>query len=122
MLWALIAFFVNLIVLTLILHVIGLRVVGGERAKISKAFTIAFLGAFVYFVLTILFIFVPLSLSWEYAFVFRTFLSFVIWFVLIKSLYKTRLTGAIAVAVLVLIMVLLELVVKDFLVTLKLLV
>lgn len=117
----LIAFFVNLIVLALILYVAGLTVVGGERAKISRAFSIAFLGAFVNFALNVFFILLPLplSLSWEYAFIFRVILSFIIWLSLIKNFYRTSWLGALAVATLVLVMVVLELVLRDFLLSLK---
>jgi len=117
----LIAFFVNLIVLALILYVAGLTVVGGERAKISRAFSIAFLGAFVNFALNVFFILLPspLSLSWEHAFIFRVILSFIIWLSLIKNFYRTSWLGALAVATLVLVMVVLELVLRDFLLSLK---
>jgi len=117
----LLVFFVNLIVLTLILHFVGLAVVGEERTKISRAFAIAFFGAFVNFVLTLLFILLPISVvfSWEYTLVFRVFLSIVVLLALIRSFYKTRWLGAIAVVVLVLVMLVLELLVKDFLLSLK---
>lgn len=117
----LMVFFVNLIVLILILHFVGLAVVGGEKTKISRAFAIAFLGAFVNFVLTLLFILLPISVvfSWEYTLIFRVFLSIVVLLALIRSFYKTRWLGAIAVAVLVLVMLVLELFVKDFLLSLK---
>lgn len=112
----LIAFFVNLIVLTVILYVAGLVVVGGERAKFSRAFTVAFLGTVVNFVLNLFFLLLPGSSSWEYALsVFRRFLFFIVWLSLIKNFYKTGWLGAFAVAILALIiMIVLEILLMPF--------
>jgi len=98
----LIAFVISLIVLTLVLYVAGLVVVGGDRAKLSSAFAIALLGVFVDFALQMALtpLLLPLSISWEYIFIFRVFLSFIVWLSLIKNFYKTGWLGALAVAIL----------------------
>jgi len=114
----LIAFFVNLIVLTLTLYVAGLVMVGEERTKLSRAFKISFLGTLINSVLNLFFILLPVSLSWEYALsVFRRFLFFIVWLSLIKNFYRTGWLGAFAVAILALvIMIVLELLLIPFLI------
>jgi len=116
----LIAFVISLIVLTIILYVAGLVVVGGDRAKLSSAFAITLLGTFVSFVLNMVFtLLLPVSLSWEYVFIFRAFLSLIVWLSLIKNFYKTGWLGALAVAILtVIIMIVLELLLASLLIAL----
>jgi len=120
--WRTIIFIVvNLIILTIILYIAGLVVVGGDRAKLSSAFAIALLGTFISFALNMAFtlVLIPLSLSWEYVFIFRVFLSLIVWLSLIKSFYKTGWLGALAVAILaVIIAVVLELLLASVLVAL----
>lgn len=119
---SLIVFIVNLIVLTLILYVAGLAVVGGERAKLSNAFAIAFLGTLINFVLALFFnlLALPIVLSLEYMLIFRLLLSFIVWLSLIKNFYKTGWLGALAVAILTgIIMIVLELLLTSFLLALQ---
>ena len=113
----LISFIVNLIVLTFVLFVGGLVVVGRQRAKLSSAFAIALIGAFVNFVLGVFFIVLPVVLVWEYLLVFRVLLSLIVWLSLIKNFYRTGWLGALMVAILTaIIMVVLELLLKSLLV------
>ncbi|MEM3704166.1 MAG: hypothetical protein QXX79_07115 [Candidatus Bathyarchaeia archaeon] len=82
-------FFVELLILTVVLYLAGQIVVGGKRALFSDAFIIALLGT----VLTTLFIaFVPYSLI-------AILLSVFVWLLLIKRLYETGWLGAIAVGI-----------------------
>jgi len=86
---ALVLFFVELLVLTIVLYLAGLIVVGKKRALISDAFTIALLGT----VLSTLFvIFLP---NW-----IAILLIIIVWLILIKRLYETGWLGAIAVGIL----------------------
>jgi len=86
---ALVLFFVELLVLTVVLYLAGLIVVGRKRALISDAFIIALLGT----VLSTLFvIFLP---NW-----IAVILIVIVWLVLIKRLYETGWLGAIAVGIL----------------------
>ena len=108
----LISFVISLILLTLVLYVAGLVVVGGERARLSNAFSIALLGVFVDFALDIVFrlLLLPLSIPFEYLLIFRAFLTLLVWLSLIKNFYRTGWLGALAVAILaVIIAVVLEL-------------
>ena len=89
----LIFFLVQLLVLTGVLYFAGLIVVGGKRARLMDAFLISFLGTVLstVFVLFIPYLFIALILS-----VF-------VWLLLIKRFYETGWLGAIAVGLLAMI-------------------
>jgi hypothetical protein len=116
---------IHLFVLTLILYMAGALVLGGSKAKLSRAFAIALIGELVIFVLNLAFLFfVPLyvSLAIEYVLVLRLLLSIIVWLALIKSFYKTGWLGALAVAILaVIIMLVLEILLTSLLIALKIL-
>jgi hypothetical protein len=91
--FGIVLFFVELLVLAVVLYIAGRIVVGGKRALFSDAFIIALLGtilsgAFV--------VFIPYSLL-------ALLLSVFVWLLLIKRLYETGWLGAIAVGILALI-------------------
>jgi hypothetical protein len=87
--FALVLFFVELLVLTIVLYLAGLIVVGRKRALISDAFIIALLGT----LLSTLF--VILLPNW-----IAILLIVIVWLILIKRLYETGWLGAIAVGIL----------------------
>jgi hypothetical protein len=90
LLFLLVLFFIELLVLAVFLHFAGLMVVGGRRARFSDALVISLLGN----VLAMLFFaFIPYYLI-------ASFLSIVTWLLLIKNLYETGWLGAIAVGIL----------------------
>jgi len=83
-------FFINLLVLTVVLYLAGLVVVGKKRALLTDAFIISLLGT----VLSTLFLmFIPYRLI-------RLFLFIFVWLFLIKRFYETGWLRAIAVAIL----------------------
>jgi len=88
--FAVAAFIVNLIVMTIVFYIAGIVVVGKQRALLSDAFVISLLGNFVgaLFVL-----FIPWHLL-------GLILSLIIWLLLIKHYYETGWLGALAVAIL----------------------
>jgi len=86
----LVLFLVNLLILAVIIYLSGLVVVGKKRALLSDAFIISLLGT----VLSILFfMFLPYRLL-------ALILSIIVWLLLIKRLYETGWLGAIAVGIL----------------------
>jgi len=86
----LVLFLVNLLILAVVLYLAGLVVVGKKRALLSDAFIISLLGT----VLSILFfMFLPYRLL-------ALILSIIVWLLLIKRLYETGWLGAIAVGIL----------------------
>ena len=86
----LVLFLVNLLILAVVLYLAGLVVVGKKRALLSDAFIISLLGT----VLSILFfMFLPYRLL-------ALMLSIIVWLLLIKRLYETGWLGAIAVGIL----------------------
>jgi len=91
--FAVVAFIVNLIVMTIVFYIAGIVVVGKQRALLSDAFVISLLGTFVgaLFVL-----FIPWHLL-------GLILSLIIWLLLIKHYYETGWLGALAVAILAII-------------------
>ena len=91
--FAVVAFIVNLIVMTIVFYIAGIVVVGKQRALLSDAFVISLLGTFVgaLFVL-----FIPWHLL-------GLLLSLIIWLLLIKHYYETGWLGALAVAILAII-------------------
>lgn len=90
-LFPLIFFLVQLLVLSGVLYLAGLIVVGGRRARFRDAFLISFLGTILS---TVFFLFIPY---------FSLILSIFVWLLLIKSLYETGWLGAIAVGLLAMI-------------------
>jgi len=106
--FALAAFIVNLIIMTIVFYVAGIVVVGKQRALLSDAFVISLLGTFVgaLFVL-----FIPWHLL-------GLLLSLIIWLLLIKHYYETGWLGALAVAILAVIIYVVVLFVLAFLLAL----
>jgi hypothetical protein len=90
LIFSLALFFVNLVVLAVVLYLAGLVVVGGKRALLTDAFIISLLGTVLS---TIFFLFIPYGLI-------ALLLSIFTWLILIKRLYKTGWLGAIAVGIL----------------------
>jgi len=93
LIFALVLFLVNLLVLAVVLHLAGLIVVGGRRARLSDAFLISLLGTVLS---TVFFMFIPYRLL-------ALFLSIVIWLLLIKRFYETDWLRTIAVGILAII-------------------
>jgi hypothetical protein len=83
-------FFVDLLVLAVVLYLAGLIVVGRKRALLADAFLISLLGTFLS---TLFFMFVSYRLV-------ALALSVIVWLLLIKHLYETGWLGAIAVSIL----------------------
>jgi hypothetical protein len=90
LIFAIVWFFVNLLVLAVVLYLAGLIVVGGKRALFSDAFIISILGTVLS---TVFFLFIPYNLL-------ALFLSVFVWLLLIKRLYETRWFNAIAIGIL----------------------
>ncbi|MCL6579149.1 MAG: hypothetical protein K6T73_07155 [Candidatus Bathyarchaeota archaeon] len=93
LLFPLIFFLVQLLILSGVLYLAGLIVVGGRRARFRDAFLISFLGTILS---TVFFLFIPYQLI-------PLILSIFVWLFLIKSLYETGWLGAIAVGLLAMI-------------------
>ncbi|MEM3727804.1 MAG: hypothetical protein QXF75_01220 [Candidatus Bathyarchaeia archaeon] len=91
-LFALIWFFVELLVLTIVLYIAGLIVVGKRRALFSDAFIISLLGTVLSTVFAVL---LP---GW-----IALLISIFVWLLLIKRFYETGWLGALAVGILVVI-------------------
>lgn len=91
--FSLVLFLANLLVLAVVLYLAGLIVVGKKQALLTDAFIISFLGT----VLSTLFLmFIPNS--W-----IALVLSIVVWLLLIKQFYETGWLGATAVGILAII-------------------
>lgn len=91
--FGIVVFFVELLVLAVVLHIAGRIVVGGKRSLFSEAFIISLLGTILSGVFMV---FIPYSLL-------ALLLSVFVWLILIKRLYETGWLGAIAVGILALI-------------------
>jgi hypothetical protein len=91
--FGIVLFFVELLVLAVVLYIAGRIVVGGKRALFSDAFIIALLGTILS---SIFMVFIPYSLL-------ALLLSIFVWLLLIKRLYETGWLGAIAVGILAII-------------------
>lgn len=99
-----ISFIVHLVVLTFVIYVAGRIVLGGEKAKFSRAFAIVLVAEVIIFVLN--FVLSPLILYaglMSYASIINILVSIIAWLALIKSLYVTGWLGAIVVAILAII-------------------
>jgi len=93
LIFSLTLFFVNLLVLAIVLYLAGLVVVGGKRALLSDAFIISLLGTILS---TLFFMFIPYRLL-------ALTLCMIVWLLLIKRLYETGWFGAMAVGILAII-------------------
>jgi len=90
LIFSLTLFFVNLLVLAIVLYLAGLVVVGRKQALLSDAFIISLLGTALS---TVFFMFIPYRLV-------ALLLSIIVWLLLIKRLYETGWLRAIAVGIL----------------------
>jgi len=90
LIFSLTLFFVNLLVLAIVLYLTGLVVVGRKLALLSDAFIISLLGTALS---TVFFMFIPYRLV-------ALLLSIIAWLLLIKRLYETGWLRAIAVGIL----------------------
>jgi len=86
-------FFVNLLILTIVLYLAGLVIVGKKRALLSDAFMISLVGTVLS---TVFFMFIPYRLI-------ALLLGIITWLLLIKRLYETGWIGAIGVGILAII-------------------
>ena len=104
LLFPLVLFLVNLLVLAVLLYLAGLVVVGKKRSLLTDAFIISFLGSVLS---TVFFMFLPYHLV---ALLFST----LAWLLLIKRLFKIGWFGAVAVGVLSIIVFLAVVIVISF--------
>jgi hypothetical protein len=93
LIFSLTLFFVNLLVLAIVLYLAGLVVVGKKRALLTDAFIISLLGTVLS---TVFFMFIPYRLI-------ALLLGIITWLLLIKRLYGTGWIGAIGVGILAII-------------------
>lgn len=91
--FSLVIFLVNLLVLAFFLYLAGLIVVGKKRALLTDAFTISLLGTILS---TLILMFIPYRLI-------ALILCIVIWLLLVKRLYETSWFGATAVSIMAII-------------------
>jgi len=89
LLFAIVLFIMNLIILTIVFYVAGVIVVGKRRALFSDAFVISLLGTIVGNIC--LLFFQP---------IIGLFLALLVWLLLIRHYYETGWLGALAVAIL----------------------
>ena len=89
LLFAIVLFIVNLVILAIVFYVAGVIVVGKRRALFSDAFVISLLGTIVG---NICLLFFPPIIG--------LFLSLIVWLLLIRHYYETGWLGALAVAIL----------------------
>jgi len=92
LLFAIVLFVMNLIIMTIIFYVAGVIVVGKRRALFSDAFVISLLGTIVLIICLQFF-----------GFVLGGILSLIVWLLLIRYYYETGWLGAIAVGIMALI-------------------
>lgn len=90
LIFSLTLFFVNLLILTAVLYLVGLVIIGKKRSLLSDAFMISLLGTVLS---TLFFMFLPHALL-------ALTLSVILWLLLIKRLYETGWLTAIAVGIL----------------------
>jgi len=110
LLFAVISFIINLIVMTIVFYVAGVIVVGKRRALFSDAFVISLLGTVVG---NICLLFFPPLIG--------LILSLLIWLLLIRHYYETGWLGALAVAILAVIVYVVVLVILAILFAIPLL-
>lgn len=104
LLFAIVFFVIDLIVMTIVFYIAGVIVVGKRRALFSDALVISLLGTIVG---NICILFFPPLVG--------LILSLIVWLLLIRHYYETGLLGALAVAVLAVIIYVVVLVVLAFL-------
>jgi len=104
LLFAVVSFIINLIVMTIVFYMAGVIVVGKRRALFSDAFVISLLGTVVG---NICVLFFPPVIG--------LILSLLIWLLLIRHYYETGWLGALAVAVLAVIVSVVVFVILAFL-------
>jgi hypothetical protein len=92
LIFSLVLFLVNLIVLAIVLYLAGLVVIGKRRSLLSDAFIISLLGTVLS---TVFFMFIPSLLALT--------LSIIVWLLLIKRLYKTNWLKTFAIGILAII-------------------
>jgi len=92
LLFTIISFIINLIVMTIVFYVAGVIVVGKRKALFSDAFVISLLGTIVLIICLQFF-----------GFVVGGVLSLIVWLLLIKHYYEAGWFGAIAVGIMALI-------------------
>ncbi len=110
LLFAVVSFIVNLLVMTIVFYVAGIIVVGKRRALLSDALVISLLGTVVG---NICLLFFPPVIG--------LLLSLIVWLLLIRRYYETGWLGALAVAVLAVIIYVVVLVILAFLFAIPLL-
>lgn len=110
LLFTVISFIINLIVMTVVFYVAGVIVVGKRRALFSDALVISLLGTVVG---NICLLFFPPVIG--------LILSLFVWLLLIKRYYETGWLGALAVAVLAVIIYVVVLIILAFLLAIPLL-
>ena len=110
LLFAVVSFIINLIVMTVVFYVAGLIVVGKRRALFSDALVISLLGTVVG---NICLLFFPPVIG--------LILSFIVWLLLIRRYYETGWLGALAVAILAVIIYVVVWVILAFLLAIPLL-
>ena len=110
LLFAVILFIVDLIVMTIVFYVAGVIVVGKRRALFSDAFVISLLGTVVGNICSLFF---PTVIGW--------ILSLIVWLLLIRHYYETGWLGALAVAILAVIVYVVILVILAFIFAIPLL-
>jgi hypothetical protein len=110
LLFAVVSFIVNLLVMTIVFYVAGIIVVGKRRALFSDALVISLLGTVVG---NICLLFFPPVIG--------LLLSLIVWLLLIRRYYETGWLGALAVAVLAVIIYVVVLVILAFLFAIPLL-
>jgi hypothetical protein len=100
LLFAIVLFIMNLIILTIVFYVAGVIVVGKRRALFSDAFVISLLGTIV------------MSICLQFfGFVVGGILSLIVWLLLIRHYYETGWLGALAVGIMALIVTVVVLVI-----------
>jgi hypothetical protein len=93
LIFSLTLFFVNLLILTIVLYLAGLLIFGKKRSLLSDAFMISLVGTVLS---TVFFMLIPYRLV-------ALFLGIITWLLLIKRLYETGWIGAIGVGILAII-------------------
>ena len=88
LLFAIVLFIMDLIILTIVFYVAGVIVVGKRRALFSDAFVISLLGTIVLIICLQFF-----------GFVVGGILSLIVWLLLVRHYYETGWLGALAVAI-----------------------
>ncbi|MGQ9461098.1 MAG: hypothetical protein ACUVRA_07700 [Candidatus Bathyarchaeaceae archaeon] len=110
LLFAIVLFIMNLIILTIVFYVAGIIVVGKRRALFSDAFVISLLGTLV----------MGICLQF-FGLIVGGILALIVWLLLIRHYYETGWLGAIAVGIMALIVSIVVLVVISLLLVIPIL-